>query len=77
MLNSLYTRNDRKKMDDLVNIFNGELSDLKNEVENMSEEEKEIEKPNETVDIVGKILEFNDQIQRGVRQENTYIRSNA
>ena len=77
MLNSLYTRNDRKKMDDLVNIFNGELNDLKNEVENMSEEEKEIEKPNETVDIVGKILEFNDQIQRGVRQENTYIRSNA
>ena len=29
----------------------------------MSEEEKEMEKPNEIVDIVKKILEFNDQTQ--------------
>ena len=32
----------------------------------MNEEEKEIEKPNEIVDIVEKTLEFNDQTQRGV-----------
>ena len=31
----------------------------------MSEKEKEIEKPNEIVDIVEKILEFNDRTQRG------------
>ena len=31
----------------------------------MSEEEKEIEKPNEIVDIVEKIIEFNDRTQRG------------
>ena len=30
----------------------------------MSEEKKEIEKPNEIVDIVEQILEFNDQTQR-------------
>ena len=32
----------------------------------MNEEEKEIAKPNEIVDIVEKIFEFNDQIHRGV-----------
>ena len=32
----------------------------------MSEEEKEIEKPNEIADIVEKILEFNKQNQTGV-----------
>ena len=31
----------------------------------MSEEEKEIEKPNEIVDVIEKILEFNYQAQRG------------
>ena len=31
----------------------------------MSEEEKEIEKPNDIIDIVEKLLEFNDQTQRG------------
>ena len=32
----------------------------------MNEEENEIAKPNEIVDIVEKIFEFNDQIHRGV-----------
>ena len=40
------------------------LSDLENEIEDLSEEEKEIEKPNEIVDIVEKILEFNEQNQQ-------------
>ena len=31
----------------------------------MSEEEKEIEKPNEVIDIFEKFFEFNDQTQRG------------
>ena len=31
----------------------------------MLEEEKEIEKPNDIIDIVEKILELNDQTQRG------------
>ena len=37
------------------------LRDLKNKIENMSEEGKEIEKPNEIADTVEKFLEFNDQ----------------
>ena len=39
------------------------LGDLKEEIEDMSEEEKETENPNEIVDIVEKILEFNRQQQ--------------
>ena len=41
------------------------LSDLKKKIENMSEEEKEIEKRNKIIDIVERILEFNDWKQRG------------
>ena len=39
------------------------LSNLKNEIKNMGEEEKETEKPNEIIDVVEKILEFNKQNQ--------------
>ena len=41
------------------------LSDLKNEIEIMSEDEIKIEKPYEMVDIVEKIYEFNRQNQEG------------
>ena len=65
MLKILYTTNDKKKNSKLVNVIKSGLSDLKNETENMSEEEKEIEKPNEIVNIVEEILEFNKQKQEG------------
>ena len=51
MLKKLYTTNDKKKNNDLVNIIKSRLGDLKNEIEDMSNEEKEIENPNEIVDI--------------------------
>ena len=60
MLKTVCTTNNRKKNNDLVNVIKGGSSDLKNEIENMGQKEKEIEKPNKIVDIVGKILEFND-----------------
>ena len=60
MLKTVYTTNNRKKNNDLVNVIKGGSSDLKNEIENMGQKKKEIEKPNKIVDIVGKILEFND-----------------
>ena len=41
------------------------LSDLKNEIEKMSKNETEIEKPDKTVDIVEKILQINRQNQEG------------
>ena len=44
-------------------MIKGGLSDLKNEIKEMSDNEKETEKPNEIVDIVEKILEFNRQNQ--------------
>ena len=59
MLKAVYTFNDRKKNNELVNIIKSGLSDLKNEIERMSEDEIKIEKPYEIVDIVEKILEFN------------------
>ena len=56
MLKTIYNTNDRKKNNDLVNVIKSGLSDLKNEIENMGEEEKETEKPNKIVDIVEKFL---------------------
>ena len=40
MLKDLYITNDKYKDNKLVNIIKSGLSDLKNEIENMSEEEK-------------------------------------
>ena len=48
-----------------MNITKGGLSDLKNGIERMSEDEIKIEKPDEIVNIVEKILEFNRQNQEG------------
>ena len=65
MFKAIYTTNDRKKNDDLVDIINSGVNNFKNEIENMFEEEKENEKPNEIVDIVEKIIEFNNRTQSG------------
>ena len=49
MLKVFYTANDKKKNDDLVVVVvvtKSGLGDLKKEIENVSEEENEIEKPN-------------------------------
>ena len=43
----------------MENLINSGLNDLKNEIKKMSEDEIIIEKPYEIVDIVEKILEFN------------------
>ena len=65
MLKDLYRTNDKYKNNKLVNVMKSGLSDLKNEIEDMSEEEKENEKPNEIIDIVEKIIELNKQNQLG------------
>ena len=65
MLKTVYNTNDKKKNNDFVIMIKSGLSDLKKEIENMSEEEKEIEKPNVIIDIVEKILEFDKQKQEG------------
>ena len=48
-----------------MNVINSGLNDLEEEIENMSEDEKEIEKPDEIVKIVEDILKFNEQQQSG------------
>ena len=45
------------------NLVNSGLRDLKEEIEDMSEEEKEIENPNEIINLVENILEINRQQQ--------------
>ena len=65
MSKDLYRINDKYKNNYLLNVIKSELIDLKNEIKYISEEGKEIEKPNEIIDIVEEILEFNKQNHRG------------
>ena len=74
MLKAVYNTNDKKKNNKLVNVMKSGLSDLKIEIKNMVEEEKEIEKPSEIIVVVEKILEFNKQNQSG---QGLNTRSNA
>ena len=53
----------KKKSRKLVNVIKRELSDSKNEIEKMSADEKEIEKPDKMLKIVEKIRDFNRQQQ--------------
>ena len=48
-----------------VHLIKSALIDLKHSLKHMSENEKEIEKPDEIVDTVEKILDFNNQNQEG------------
>ena len=65
MLKYLYQTNDRKKNNELVSMINSGLKDLKKEINKITEEEKEKEKPNKIVEIVREILKFNKQNQEG------------
>ena len=58
-------KNDKEKNNELVNMINSGLKDLKEEIKKMSEEEKEIEDPESIVEIVEEILKFNEQNQQG------------
>ena len=57
------SKNNLERNEIQVNLIKSALRDLKKEIENMSDKENEIENPNEIVDIVEKILEFNRQQQ--------------
>ena len=65
MLKAVYNTEKKKKNNSLVNVIRSGLSDLKNEIEKMSEDEIEIEKPYKVVDIVEKIIVCNRQNQEG------------
>ena len=65
MLMYLNKTNDKEKNNELVNVINSGLKDLKEEIKKMSKEEKEIEDPELIVEIVEEILKFNEQNQQG------------
>ena len=60
MLKAAYNA-DSKRKNNLVNVIKSGLEDLKGEIIEMSDDEIEIEKPDKIVDIVEKILDFNNQ----------------
>ena len=53
------------------------LIDLKNEIKKMSEDGKEIEKPDKIVNLVEKVLDFKKNISRRTRTKNINTRSYA
>ena len=65
MLKAVYATNNKRKNEKLVTMIESGLSDIKNEIKKISDDEIEIEKPDKIVNIVEKILEFNRQNQEG------------
>ena len=65
MLMYLNKTNEKEKNNELVNMINSGLKDLKEEIKKMSEEEKETEDPESIVEIAEEILKFNEQNQQG------------
>ena len=51
----------RKKNNRLVNVIKSVLSDLKDEIKKISEDKKQIEKPDKILKIVEEILDFNNK----------------
>ena len=65
MLKSLSNINDIEKNNKLVDVIISGLKDLKKEINEMSEEERKIEKPDKILKIVREILQFNKEKQEG------------
>ena len=57
--------NDKEKKNKLVNLINSGLKDLKEEIKEMSEEERKTEEPDKIVKIVEDILRFIKQKKKG------------
>ena len=65
MLKYLHQADDRGKNNKLVSVTISGLEYLKKKIREMSEEEREIEKPEKIVKIVKKFLKFNKEKQKG------------
>ena len=65
MYKVLYKTNNKEKNSKLVNIFNSGLKDLEEQIKEMSEQEREIEKPYNIAKVVKKNLEINKLNQEG------------
>ena len=62
LVKQLFETKNRKKNNGLVNVIK---SDLKDEIKKMSQDEKEIEKPDKILKFFEKILDFDKQNQIG------------
>ena len=65
LLKYLYETNDKEENNKLVSVINSELQGLNEEIKEMSEKERKIEKPHKIVKTVKEILKFNNQKQEG------------
>ena len=63
MFKALYQINDKEKNNRLVSVTNSGIKDLKEEINKLSEKERQIEKPDKILKIVEEILKFNKQTQ--------------
>ena len=64
MSKALYSIDDKKENNILVNTIRNALSDLKDKVETMTDTEKRSKVPDKIVNIVKNVLEFNRQKPR-------------
>ena len=64
MLKVVYITNNRRKNEKLVNVVKNGLSDLKDEIKEMSENEIEKEKPYKIVNIVERFVSLIDKIKK-------------
>ena len=65
LIKRLCQTKDKKKNNELVKEMKNRWSDLKDEIENMSEDEKKIEQIDKILKVVKEILDFNKQNQIG------------
>ena len=67
MLKVLKNQNDKEKSNDFVNVIRSGLTDFKNDIKMMPDNETKTKQLDRVVDIVEEILEFNEQNQEGQR----------
>ena len=63
LIRKLYKTKNRKRNNKLVKMIKSGLNDLKEDTSYMSKEKKELQNVDRLIDIVGEILEFNNQQQ--------------
>ena len=64
LVKQLYETKNKNKNDKLVNLIKRGLSNLKDEITEMSKDEIENEKPDKIVEIAEEILDFNKKIRK-------------
>ena len=77
MFKYLYQTNDKEKNNELVNMINSGLKDLKGEIKKMPKEEKKTEDPESIVEIVEEILRFHKKKSTRTGHKNTNTKPNA